>query len=329
MFHHKELEKLLFDDFSDEEIDNIVVISGYVGLQPIGKLGELEGKKSLIIYGMYGKEGILAPLHEGIVKADEKMPNVSIMYSKRPIHSKIYIGRSNKEIKFVKIGSANISSSGLKNDGKEVLVDVDPVLFEKINSYFTWVKKKCIPCKKAESKDIYRFKREYGNAPRQTRASKQVSAPKQTRDHDGCLLDFMDGKGNIPQESGINWCFSSKGKVSPNDAYIPIRVGDIRENPGLFLPKKKNNKIVELLWDDGISMDGLLEASVIVDGVKYPKQLCSSPRKADLGEYLRRRLNVSSEKVVDIDDFKKYGRHNIGVTLIGDGQYYLDFSVKK
>lgn len=74
-------------------------------------------------------------------------------------------------------------------------------------------------------------------------------------------------------------------------------------------------------------MDGLLEGSNNINGVIYPKQLCSSPRKSTMGEYLRKRLKVSSSKVIDIDDLNKYGRSDVSVTLIADGVYYLDFSV--
>lgn len=48
-----------------------------------------------------------------------------------------------------------------------------------------------------------------------------------------------------------------------------------------------------------------------------------------VGKYLRKRLGVSLEHTITKSDLKRYGRTNIDVTLIGEGIYYLDFSVKK
>ena len=47
-----------------------------------------------------------------------------------------------------------------------------------------------------------------------------------------------------------------------------------------------------------------------------------------LGEYLRKRMNIKSGKPFTESDFKKYGRDTIDLTLLGEGQYFADFSVK-
>ena len=320
MFYQRDLENVLFSDFSAEEIDNVVVISGYLGFQPIEKLSKLKDKKSIVIYGMYGKDSIAFPHHKKYLEIDAKNANLDILYSTEPVHAKIYFGISNNIIKFVKVGSANFSSSGLKNDGKEVLVDVDPKLFDDIKQYYDLVKANCIPCQEGTYKKI----------PKKN--NKRITSKSQNKVYRCCLLSFLgiDKKTKekiVPKMSGLNWCHSTKGNVSKNDAYIPIRIPDIKNNPGLFPPKKQTNQIVELIWDDETSMDGLLEGTNDIDGVSYPKQLCSSPRKSTMGEYLRKRLNVSPSKVIDIDDLKKYGRSDVSVTLIADGVYYLDFSV--
>lgn len=315
MFYHRNLENVLFSDFSGEEIDHIVIISGYLGFQPIKKLGKLKDKKSIIIYGMYGDEGISFPLHSKIREIDKELENLNILYSTKPVHSKIYFGVSNGNIKFVKVGSANFSSSGLKNDEREILVDVTPDLFDNVKHYYDWVKNNCISCQKAA----------YNKVPKIIQGN--VVTEEKSLAYKCCLLSFLTKSKKVPSKSGLNWCHSPNGNVSKNDAYIPIRMDDIRNNPGIFPPKKQTNQIVELIWDDGTSMDGLLEGSNNINGVIYPKQLCSSPRKSTMGEYLRKRLNISSSKVIDIDDLNKYGRSDVSVTLIADGVYYLDFSV--
>ena len=92
----------------------------------------------------------------------------------------------------------------------------------------------------------------------------------------------------------------------------------------------RENDEVELIWDDGTSMIGLLEGQTIVAGVIYPKQLSTSPQKNILGKYIRKRLgNLPLDYTICKKDLQKYGRTHIDISKIGDGIYYLDFSVNK
>ena len=88
---------------------------------------------------------------------------------------------------------------------------------------------------------------------------------------------------------------------------------------------------MELIWDDGTVMTGLLEGQSYnkIDGMVYPKQLSSSPKKSIMGEYLRKRLGVSMKHIITKKDLRKYGRDSIDISLIGEGIYYMDFSVNK
>ena len=88
---------------------------------------------------------------------------------------------------------------------------------------------------------------------------------------------------------------------------------------------------MELIWDDGEKMVGLLEGqqTKTIDGLVYPKQLSSRPSKSILGKYLRRRIGVDVKHTITKADLKRYGRTSIDISLIGEGIYYLDFSVNK
>lgn len=119
---------------------------------------------------------------------------------------------------------------------------------------------------------------------------------------------------------------------------------NIKNFPNMFPPKKylgidnplstgrknRENDEVELIWDDGEKMIGLLEGQQInkTNGLIYPKQLSSSSKKSILGKYLRKRLGVSLNHTITKADLKRYGRTNIDISLIGEGIYYMDFSVK-
>jgi hypothetical protein len=80
-------------------------------------------------------------------------------------------------------------------------------------------------------------------------------------------------------------------------------------------------------------MEALFEGSQPINGMNYPKQISSIPKKSLLGEYIRSRLNiplVSHER----KDFEKitrailerYGRNKITLKLIQPGVYSADFS---
>ena len=82
-----------------------------------------------------------------------------------------------------------------------------------------------------------------------------------------------------------------------------------------------------MFWDDESNMEALLEGSQPTDGLKYPKQISSFPRKSVLGEYFRTRLNVPLGQPVRRHHLDVYGRTDVGVSLINEGVYRFDFSV--
>lgn len=142
-----------------------------------------------------------------------------------------------------------------------------------------------------------------------------------------CNMELFDPRTNeVQRATGLNWGHGN-GNVKLNDSCIPIRTNHLDSHPELFPPKQENNKTIELIWDDGTVMTGLLEGSYNKKGVKYPKQIASSPKKEDLGIYLRRRLGVALGEKITMAVLKKYGRNNIGVSLISEGVYYMDFSI--
>jgi hypothetical protein len=120
---------------------------------------------------------------------------------------------------------------------------------------------------------------------------------------------------------------------------IKIRIQDIKSFPELIPPKQVNplkfdgrgkihrhNDYIEIIWDDGVCMTGLFFGSQEIDGIKYPKQVSSFPA-AEMGKYLRQRLNVPEGQPVRKFHLDRYGRDTIGISLINEGVYKFDFSV--
>lgn len=313
MFHSRGLKKLVFDLAKNPIIDEIIIISGYLGPSPITELKKCCGRKPItIVYGMYGESGISKVLHNKLVSLNSD--TMKILYSNRPVHAKVYIGLSQSKIAFAEIGSANFSNNGLCNDFREVLIDADSENFDAIEQYYTEVKEKCILCSTIHDRNILKMPINNGDNL-----------------DDECTLSFLVD-GNVPPASGLNWGHG-KGHVNPADAYIKIPKEEVDLHPRLFPPKKylgkkKERNAIELIWDDGFVMSGLMEGNGNKrKGLVFPKQLSSAGSKKIMGSYLRSRIGVASNALVKTEDLLNYGRTDVKISLVSEGVYYLDFSV--
>lgn len=201
-----------------------------------------------------------------------------------------------------------------------------------MKEYCDYVLSKAISCDDAEVKYQKVFKASGHSKLEQPLLAKNV-----------CRATLLDRNGMVSKKSGLNWGLS-KGHVSEGDAYIRITSNYIKLFPSLFPPKKyvgmddpqskgkknRENDEVELIWDDGEKMIGLLEGqqTKTINGLVYPKQLSTSPNKSILGKYLRKRLGVDLNHTITKRDLLRYGRTSIDISSVGEGIYYLDFSVK-
>ncbi len=153
-------------------------------------------------------------------------------------------------------------------------------------------------------------------------------------------MTLLGRNGEVQNAAGLNWGQNPNNHTTLNDAYVAIRTSHIRDYPNLFPPKQINpltsdsrgriqrhNDSIEIIWDDGITMEGLFEGSQTINDLVYPKQISSFPYKAQLGEYIRYTLNVPSGQPVRKHHLESYGKTDIKVSLITEGVYKFDFSV--
>lgn len=334
MLYYKDLDRTVLEmQHNTTSSNNIVIVSGYVGYQTIKMLCEqCCDVRITVVYGMYGSERISLPLHQALMEVQRQYSNITILYSTIPVHSKIYMWNYDAKIEKALVGSANFSISGMMNDYKEVLSDVELDTYDILKEYCDYVLSKAISCNNVEVKFKKVFKASGHSKLVQPLLAKNV-----------CRATLLDRNGQVSKKSGLNWGLS-KGHVSEGDAYIRITSNYIKLFPSLFPPKKyvgvdnplskgkknRENDEVELIWDDGEKMIGLLEGqqTKTVNGLVYPKQLSTSPSKSILGKYLRKRLGVDLNHTITKSDLLRYGRTSIDISLIGEGIYYLDFSVK-
>lgn len=307
MLYYKNISDLFFENYP-KDADELLFLSGYVGPTPIQRTIEL-GIKATIIYGMI-KNNFQPQLHAQLLKFNES-GLVDIYYPTFECHSKCYLWLRNGTPIRGLIGSANFSSNGLETDYRETLFQVDNKELYFFKSYIELIKAQSKLCNVQDTNELNIVKNQ----------------------SEVCELELFSTKtGQVPLASGLNWGFGI-GNVNINDAYIAIRKEHIRNFANLYPPKqpiiedrKNANEYIEIIWDDGEVMQGLLEGSQDENGVTYPKQISSAPRKAELGIYLRRRLGVPEGVLVTTDHLTSYGRRSISVKKLEEGVYSFDFS---
>lgn len=319
MLYTKNLEQLIFHRHEIHQSDELVIISGYLGPKPVERLEELPFH-SRVIYGMYGAEGIKSSLHGSLIAIQNKVENLNIFYSKIPVHSKCYVWRRKGEIVHALIGSANFSVNGISTPFREVLAETTFDTFSPLNDYISHIFNNSISCLELDLASIQKENYIVGG--------------------DFCSVSLLDKDGEVQNAAGLNWGQNPKNHTTLNDAYIAIRANHIRNYPHIFPPKQLNpltidkrgrfqrhNDSIEIIWDDGITMEGLLEGTQEINDIIYPKQISSFPVKAHLGEYIRSRIGVPLGQPVRKHHLEKYGRYDILVSLISEGVYQFDFSV--
>ena len=142
-----------------------------------------------------------------------------------------------------------------------------------------------------------------------------------------CRLHFdSPRRSSLPSKSGLNWG-NANAHVNTEDAYIPIRHGDIADHPALFPTASQGLSTISVTWDDGTTMTCSFEGTQDFNGSTYPKQISSYDDKSVLGHYLRSRIGVSATTVITDADLKQYGRNHIDITKNDDGTFFFDFSV--
>ncbi len=317
MLYTQDLEELIFQRHQLHETDELIILSGYLGPKPVARLKELPFN-SKVIYGMYGSEGIKPSLHNSLTNIQNEVENLNIFYSKLPVHSKCYVWKRKNDIIHALVGSANFSVNGITTPFREVLAETTFDTFRPLNNYISYILNNSISCLEVGMERVDEEREQF----------------------DYCLMTLLGRDGEVQNAAGLNWGQNPKNHTTPNDAYIALRTSHIRDFPNLFPPKQMNpleidargrmqrhNDSIEIIWDDGLTMEGLLEGSQPVNDKIYPKQISSFPVKAELGEYIRNRIGVPLGQPVRKHHLERYGRVDIEVSLLGEGVYKFDFSV--
>lgn len=324
MILYEDLSEYVFSRHKYNDSDELVILSGYVGPEPVKALSQLP-LSSRVIYGMYATDSIKPNLHKILNKISDSSKNIEVFYSKKAIHSKCYVWRKKNTIVEALLGSANFSINGLRTPLREILNEVAKEDYNKLNKYINFSLDNTIACNEHVE----------GKVPLRSETAKN-------KDQNICEITLIEPKSQEVQKThGLNWGQGIGNHTNKDDACLVIRTSHIRDYPNLFPPKQakpkndiqegkahRNNDPIEIIWDDGTIMPALLEGSQPVDKVNYPKQISSFPKKSSLGKYIRKRLGLKDGTPIRKHHLLQYGRTNIELSLMGEGIYSIDFSKK-
>jgi hypothetical protein len=146
MIYVENLEELIFNRHKMFDVDQLIIISGFIGQSPVKKLDTLPLSVT-VLYGMYPIEGVRKKLHEALVSQSNTSQNTDIRYSTYPVHSKIYAWLSNGKVVHALIGSANFTNEGLLVPFKEILTEATFDIFRSLENYIRMIVENSIDCR--------------------------------------------------------------------------------------------------------------------------------------------------------------------------------------
>jgi hypothetical protein len=88
-----------------------------------------------------------------------------------------------------------------------------------------------------------------------------------------------------------------------------------------------HNDSVEIIWDDGLIMEGLWGLTTNKRNNISKKQISSFPVKQNWEYILEIELEFPLGQPVRRHHLERYGRTDIEISLLADGVYQFDFSV--
>ncbi|MGL5717991.1 MAG: restriction endonuclease PLD domain-containing protein, partial [Paraclostridium sp.] len=273
------------------DADELLIITGYTGVDIINELKDLPYKKITLVVGMYGRN-IHSRLHNSILKSNTNITNLTVYYTNEQVHTKLYAWYKQGDLCDLLIGSANFSANALiERPLREILYQIKERKSEQqFKEYIDQIYSNMYSCTNLKPN-----KKDNGLDVDEIQYSGKICKLSLLSSGDGAenIIGIKTLKDEVQSGAGLNWGYSS-GEPSIEDAYVKISKKNIKEAPILFPAKSKDEKqAIDVLWDDEKTMLLSLEANngkEIAKGVYYPKQVASYGDKSVLGIYLRKRI---------------------------------------
>lgn len=266
-----------------------------------------------VIVGMVPYDGLSLSIHEGFKElVDSEMPRgmkdlqCSYVHQNKPVHSNVYIWARDNVPVIAFTGSANFTQASFLNSRREIMNQIDPI---SAMNYYLSVERDAIYCNHAEVEEhvmLYPTHPILDNDNRPTADFIGAGI-------ENTVLSLLARDGETGRKSGINW--GQRKYRNPNEAYIGLPAPIARS--GFFPLEEKHFTVVT---DDGHTLILRVEQ-------QNDKAITTPLSNAQLGEYLRNRLELANGAYVHRSDLERHGRTDITFYKLDDEQFYMDFSV--
>ena len=299
------LQSVLLEPANEPGVDRLQIVSGYgsagMASRHMEKLREMRKEVSIdLIIGMVRKDGISVAEHQALCHlAKERLYGMdfscSYVTSGEPVHAKAYCWMAGAQPLRAFVGSANYSQTAFSQLQQENMTDANP---EQVAAFQAKVRSNALSC---------------GIADINERIAMHKAKERLAVIHYRIKLSMLTKKGETPKVSGINW--GQRDGRDKNQAYVSIP-SEVQKS-GFFPPRKEHFPV---RTDDG-------KVLIMVRAQDHGKGLHTPHSNAELGLYLRTRMDLPSGIYVTREHFENYGRTDITFSKTKDGEYLLDFSV--
>jgi hypothetical protein len=303
----------------EEGANRLKIVSGYAtSAMAFHHLEELSEKHldisiSLLV-GMCPADGLSYSNHRGFQNILNSIYSdcfsCSYVYSKPPVHTKLYLWYRDDELYKSFIGSANYTQNAFSENQREALAEIsDPGVAD----YFDLIERDSIYCNHLEAEalvKIYNDKNYY-----RRHIHEDVQLLPETDGLESIRVPLLSSKtGDVPKVGGLNW--GQRDGREPNQAYLQLPP-DVYHSD--FFPKKPQHFTV--VTDDSRSFI-CTRAQKDEDG-----QAIHTPHNNSLlGEYFRNRLGLPNGAFVSKADLQRYGRTDVTFYKFDDENFLMDFS---
>jgi hypothetical protein len=307
-------EKALVDPVIHSGARELWIVSGYATpamvnyhIEQLTSRNVRDKIKIKLIVGMVVRDGIPRITHSGFVNLVSADFECRYIYSGLPVHAKAYVWIDSQE---AYIGSANYTQSAFNQSYREVLTSVDPSL---VKEYYNSLLTDSLSCDSPELQGKIKIKgeEEWDDRPLTRVDDNSLGAAAfNISGLERVTISLLDGNGNVPSTSGLNW--GQRPGRDHNQAYLAIRKRECRSG---FFPEQKRH--ITIMTDDGFVFDANIAQ-------QFGKAIHTT-ENALLGRYFRRRLGVGNGIPVTKADLEAYGRVSVDFYKVDDESFYMDF----
>lgn len=307
--------------------NKLYIVSGYAtSAMAFHHLNELNNHGSTnvalkLIIGMTSSDGISFGNHRGFrqIMSNDFAGRFECSYkiNTPPIHTKLYLWFENDIPRFGFLGSANYTQTAF-NTARQGEAFTECQVYEALD-YYNGLIGDTIYCTHPDSENLIKI---YNDRfyRRRERESSETTTPEVPQAPDVSTLEnvtisLLDGDGNLPQRSGLNWGQRPEEHREPNQAYI--RLPSSVYNTEFFPPVRAHFTV---LTDDN-------RVLICARAQQNGKAIHTPHNNSLIGEYFRNRLNIPNGNRVTLEDLRNYGRTDLTFYKIDDETYYMDFSI--